>query len=838
MFPFPSCFWISIILISISSAQDDDTINIYAISNLQITYGRIIVAAQKLAFEYINNNEPNLLTNYNLNLTLLDAEEDTTVALQHVFDIMNTIEDEVDSNLNLTDIILPVVLGCPYSSLSSTTAPALAAINWAQISSTATSISLSDQSRYPSFYRSIAADSLQSAGIIGLLEHFGWTKFAIIYVNDVYGIYLGIEIMRLASIHPSKVFEVSPIAYTSEDIESIQSAVTQLKLSDKFIVVLLVHEVDISPLFNELADNDRWGYPYYYIGVDAWFDDTVIERRDIAKFSQGYLGTAPWGSHMLQSSDYTHRDLKQIYNDSHAKYELFNNLWKSKYEQDPQFVYNISTPSALSSYGFDSAYTVAYILQYILDKYGKLDGDLLRINSTEMNGIITNKIGFVGTTGNVSYKDNGDRDKALFAYGNIMEDNQISWVGYFSDYYNVTYLSFDNIIWPKDFTDKGMIPRSDVLITDSLMTINENLFITFTFFSSVSMIIAIIYMILTLKYRGEKIMRAASWKLNLVSCSGCIIAYIYVILIGLNESQNYSRTQLNGICAVIPWLLCIAFTLVFMPLFLKTYRVGIIFTKILKKIVLTDGVLLIAVGCCVMIDILLLTIFTAISPQQRIYKDGLLETVDELRQTQNMYAQCISPNDSVNYSFYGIMGVYKLLQLLFGIYCCLIVSRIGINEIRKFDETSTQLIAIVISISLFILSIVIIAFLAEYETNWLYSIQSLMILIICNICLSFNLCPRFIAIFKGNEERYRTTPEEELQNFIEDKLREIFKENGGKMDIVTMESLRTDTFNSILTTSDKSKEKSKSKSSKSNFNPKGAQTPSTNDNDDKEIYRD
>ena len=673
----------------------------------------------------------------------------------------------------------------------------------------------------------------------GLMEHFGWNKFAIIYVNDVYGIYLGIEIMRLASIHPNKVFEVSPIAYTSGDTESIQSAVTQLKLSDKFITVLIVHDADIAPLFNELSDKDRWGYPFYYIGVDAWFDDTVIDRRDIAKFAQGYLGTAPWGSHMLTSDDYENKDLQQIYDVSHAKYDLFNNLWK--YKQDPQFMYNISSPSALSNYGWDTAYTAAYILQYILDKYGSLDAiNLLTFNSTEMNDIITNKIGFVGITGNVSYKNNGDRDKALFAYGNILEDGTIKWVGYFSDYYNTTYLSFDNIIWPNDFTDKGLIPRSDILITDSLITIKEGLFITFTFFSTVSMIIAIIYMILTLKYHGEKIMRAASWKLNLVSCTGCIIAYIYVILIGLNESQNYSRTQLNGICAVTPWLLCISFTLVFMPLFLKTYRVGIIFTKILKKIVLTDGVLLIAVGCCVMVDILLLIIFTAISPQQRIHKDGLLETVDELRQTQNMYAQCISPNDSVNYSFYGIMGVYKLLQLLFGIYCCLIVSRIGINEIRKFDETSTQLIAIIISISLFILSIVIIALMNEYETNWIYSIQSLMILIICNICLSFNLCPRFIAIYKGDEERYRTTPEEELQNFIEEKLRAIFKENGGQMDIVTMESLRTDTFNSILSSSDKSKEKEKSKSKSSKSNPKGAQTPSTNDNnDDKaEMYRD
>ena len=242
MFASVSCFLIFGILIPLIVANKK-VINVYGISNIQTSHDGSTVAAQKLAFDYINNNETNLLPNYIVNLTVLDALEDPSVALQHVLDLMNSLIYETDPNSTSTEIILPIVLGCPYSSLSSVTAPALDTVNWKQISSSATSISLSEKSRYPAFYRTISADSLQAAGIIGLLEHFGWNKFAILYVNDVWGIYSTIEIMKLASIHPDQMFEVSPIAYTVGDVEGIQSAVALLKLSRKFIFVFLVHHL-------------------------------------------------------------------------------------------------------------------------------------------------------------------------------------------------------------------------------------------------------------------------------------------------------------------------------------------------------------------------------------------------------------------------------------------------------------------------------------------------------------------------------------------------------------------------------------------------------------------
>ena len=58
------------------------------------------------------------------------------------------------------------------------------------------------------------------------------------------------------------------------------------------------------------------------------------------------------------------------------------------------------------------------------------------------------------------------------------------------------------------------------------------------------------------------------------------------------------------------------------------------------------------------------------------------------------------------------------------------------------------------------------------EINWKFGLQSVGILVICNVCLSLNLCPRLIAVWKGDQEKYNHSLEEEMQAYIADKMRE------------------------------------------------------------------
>ena len=754
-------------------------LNVYTIDSLD--HGATV--GYQLAFKEINKNE-DLLPDYTLRLIELHTGADTTIAVQQVLNLTHDARCSCTNNTETKYISVPIVLG-QRSSICSITAPILNNVQWAQISSYATSIELSDNAKYPTFYRTISDDSLQAAGIVGMLKHFEWTNIAVVYVNDLYGGFLAIEIMNLASADDTTEFQVIPIAFNDGDTESIETAVRQLRVSGVFIAILITHSNDISVLFSNLKTEGVWGYPYYYIGVDSWIDsvETIISKN-MTSFTQGYLGTAPWESSMLSKTDYAvHVDLERMYNASSEKQHYFQEFWEEQYQKDASIFYRFRSPPVLSYYGWDSAYTIAYILQHILEENGTLD-HVDTTNIDWIDEIITEQINFIGVTGNVSFQDNGDRDKGVFAFGNILANGSISWIGYFSDFYGTTYFDEDSIVWPQDFVDRNMTPRTSVLIHTKMLSINSALFITMSTLAGISILIAMILMALTLKYSNEPIIRAASWRLNIAACIGAMMAYIFVIISGLDEGL-LTETQITRLCVIKYWLLSMAFTLGLMPLFLKTYRVSLIFTESLKsRKNVGDIHLMLELAVCLIVDVLLFAVYTALSPHRRNYVNGSLEVIDQLQSIQHIFGHCLFGDSTLENVFRFLIGSWKSLQILFGIYCCFMVSHTSISGpnrkvLQKYDETSTQLNAVVTAILLIAIIAVCNALLPGEEINWEYAVQSAGILTMCNMGLIVNLCPRLIAIWRDEVEQFNHSLEDEIEAYFIEKMRRFALEKVG-----------------------------------------------------------
>ena len=773
MFSLCRILW-SYALVSLPTCLSSEVLNIYTIDSLD--YAATI--GYRLALEQINQNEPDLLPNHTLQLIELHTGADTTIALQQVLNLTKAARCSCTKNTEQKYVSVPIVLG-QRSSICSITAPVLDTVNWAQISSYATSVALSDRTKYPTFYRTIADDSLQAAGIVGMLQHFEWTNIAVVYVNDLYGGFLAIEIVNLASADYTRQFEVTPIAFNDGDTESIETAVKQLRVSGVFIAILITHSNDLPVLFSALKAQSVWGYPYYYIGVDSWIDSETIISKNITSFTDGYLGTAMWGSSMLSKTDYVLNgsSLERMYNASFEKQQYFEEFWEEQYAENPSIFYGFRSPPILSYYGWDSAYTIAYILQHILEENGTLD-HVDTTNIDWINEIITEHIDFIGVTGNVSFQDNGDRDKGLFAFGNILTNGSISWIGYFSDFYGTTYFDEDSIVWPQDFVDRNMTPRTSVLIHTKMLSINSALFITMSTLAGISILIAMILMALTLKYSNEPIIRAASWRLNIAACIGAMMAYIFVIISGLDEGL-LTETQITRLCVIKYWLLSMAFTLGLMPLFLKTYRVSLIFTESLKSQKNVGDIhLMLKLMICLFVDILLFAVYAVFKPRTRKYENGSLEVIDQLQIVQQQYGVCSAEDETVVAVFRVLIGGWKLLQVLFGIYCCFMVSRTSISGamnrqlLRKYDETATQLLALVTMG--FLMSIVVLCnfLIPEKEIDWEYGVQSTGILIMSNVGLIVNLCPRLIAIWRDDVEKFNHSLEDEIEAYFIEKMRQ------------------------------------------------------------------
>merc|ERR1711933_707879 len=83
---------------------------------------------------------------------------------------------------------------------------------------------------------------------------------------------------------------------------------------------------------------------------------------------------------------------------------------------------------------------------------------------------------------------------------------------------------------------------------------------------------------------------------------------------GLDEREIDNIKTLNILCNIRVWFLVISFTLIFTPMFAKTYKLSRIFTELLITKSIPGSELLIRVGYALLIDLILLIIFTSLHP--------------------------------------------------------------------------------------------------------------------------------------------------------------------------------------------------------------------------------
>ncbi|CAF1652305.1 unnamed protein product, partial [Rotaria sordida] len=127
-----------------------------------------------------------------------------------------------------------------------------------------------------------------------------------------------------------------------------------------------------------------------------------------------------------------------------------------------------------------------------------------------------------------------------------------------------------------------------------------SVFISITICSGIGLIISISLFVFNIHFRKHRYIRMSSPVLNNIILGGCMLAYISMILLGIDSSlfpqTIFTETIMNIICATRVWFLCISFTLAFGSMFSKTWRVHSIFTNInLTKKGIHDSRLLVVV---------------------------------------------------------------------------------------------------------------------------------------------------------------------------------------------------------------------------------------------------
>ena len=229
--------------------NDKTIVNIFALTTIkQYDQGKDNVGAQKLALKQINDNS-SIFSEYEFDITVLDAQGETVNALKHALDVIKFEGNLVVCQNNETGFVtkahLPYVLGAPWSSFSVMSAPALNGFNFGMLSVTATSVLLSNDNDFPYFTRMPPSDSLQAAAIIALCQEFEWDKIVVLYVNNIYGVYLTTNILSAALENEQNggiAIETFSISYEESDNDSYTAAATAIKELEVYIIVMITYE--------------------------------------------------------------------------------------------------------------------------------------------------------------------------------------------------------------------------------------------------------------------------------------------------------------------------------------------------------------------------------------------------------------------------------------------------------------------------------------------------------------------------------------------------------------------------------------------------------------------
>ncbi|KAK0064730.1 gamma-aminobutyric acid type B receptor subunit 2, partial [Biomphalaria pfeifferi] len=121
--------------------------------------------------------------------------------------------------------------------------------------------------------------------------------------------------------------------------------------------------------------------------------------------------------------------------------------------------------------------------------------------------------------------------------------------------------------------------------------------------------------------------------LNNVAVIGCILVYLAVIIMGLDD-RMLNEELFPIVCTVRAFLLAAGFSLAFGAMFAKTFRVHQIFIRahhgLVKSKLIQDTHLLVIIGVLLAVDSTLVLVWVLVDPMSRLVSNTTTEVKKRL----------------------------------------------------------------------------------------------------------------------------------------------------------------------------------------------------------------
>ncbi|XP_075061847.1 extracellular calcium-sensing receptor-like [Mixophyes fleayi] len=148
---------------------------------------------------------------------------------------------------------------------------------------------LSNQKMFPSFFRTVPSDKVQSMGLAQLVLSFGWTWIGLLATDNDFGL-LGIQPIKQEIIKAGACVAFTENIRLGQPNNNAQQIVRVIKKSSVKVVVVFSFETDFVPIVNEMLKQNITGR--IFIGNAGWSRSSLLSEAKYFQILSGALGLA------------------------------------------------------------------------------------------------------------------------------------------------------------------------------------------------------------------------------------------------------------------------------------------------------------------------------------------------------------------------------------------------------------------------------------------------------------------------------------------------------------------------------------------------------------------
>ncbi|XP_018025344.1 metabotropic glutamate receptor 5-like [Hyalella azteca] len=250
-------------------------------------YGIQRVEAAFLAVDEINRN-PDLLPNITLGLEIRDTCWCSSIALEQSLEFIRDALSDSDSNEggggldDSRDFIRPNrtknivgVVGPGSSDATIQVQNLLKLFNIPQVGYSATSLDLSDKTRFSDFLRVVPSDYYQAQVMVDIVRYYNWTYVSTVYTDDNYGQRGMAAFNALAEVSNICIAEEEKVAYNADDPAFDNVIKNLIKAERANVVVCFCDGMTVRNL-HRAAQRYNVASRFLFIGSDGWADRTDV----------------------------------------------------------------------------------------------------------------------------------------------------------------------------------------------------------------------------------------------------------------------------------------------------------------------------------------------------------------------------------------------------------------------------------------------------------------------------------------------------------------------------------------------------------------------------------